>query len=508
LLRQSELATLRTWLAALPEELVRSRPRLSLFHAWALVFSGQLEAVEAWLQHTELASGSAAEGGDIPGELTAIRASVAFFRRDLDRAITLYGRALAQLPEANLFLRGAVALSLATAYNLQGDMAGAKSAFAQASSLSEANNNIYTALIAAYNLAQLHVDQGQLHRAAELYRQALQLASQEVEQGRVCPASTGRVHVGLAEVLYQWNELDRAGQHLTGGMQMGQQHGDAIALMRGYLTLAQIKQAQGDMKGAFELIGTAETYARENNLPSWHVRLTACRVRYWLAQNNLTAAVDWLEIKRSDRNGDSADDSAGYPDELRQVERLTQARLWIALGRTEEALALLARLRQSAADKVRTGCLLEILTVQALAYQAQNNFVEAVTTLEKALALARPEDYVRLFLDEGAPMAALLTNVTDKGGLLAEYISRLLAVFDQAGIQPAAFSPYPPTDPLSDRELELLNLIATGLSNQQIADKLVLTVGTVKWHLSNIYSKLGVSSRTQAVARARDLRLL
>ncbi|MBN1218228.1 MAG: AAA family ATPase [Anaerolineae bacterium] len=506
MLRQSELGTLLNWLEALPTEMVRSRPRLSLFHAWALVFTGQLKAAEEWLQDVGPELGR--RGGEIVGELAAIRASVAFFQRDISSAIELFRRAFEQLPEENLFLRGAVAMSLATACNLQGDIAGASWAFAQAGVIHEANNNIYLSLMATCNLAQLHVSQAQLHRAAELYRQALQLARQQIARGGLAPANTGRAHVGLGEVLYQWNELDAATEHFQHGIQLGQQHNDSLAVMRGYIALARVKQAQGDREGAFAMIGKAEAFAQTNNLPSWSVRLVDWRVRFWLARNDLPAATRWLQTARPDPDIDNADDSAGYPDELRQIEQLTRCRCLIAQNKADEALTLLAPLRRIPEDKGRTACELEILLLQALAYQIQNQPAKSLVALEKALTLAEPEGYIRLFIDEGDVMAELLALAREKGGVLSDYAGRLLAVFSQESRHPSSFGLHPFIEPLSDRELEVLGLIAAGLSNQHIAQELVLTIGTVKWHLSNIYSKLGVNSRTQAVARARELRLL
>jgi LuxR family maltose regulon positive regulatory protein len=274
--------------------------------------------------------------------------------------------------------------------------------------------------------------------------------------------------------------------------------------MSGHLALAQVKQAQADTPGALETLGEAEKFAQQNNLPSWGIRLAAHRVRLWLAQNDLTAAERWLQKEWLDLSSDSADDSAGYPHELRQAEQLAQARLLIAQNRAGEALALLVPLHQMVEAKGRTGCVLEILLLQALAHQAQDDVAQAKVVLEKALALAERDGHIRLFVDEGPAMAKLLEKMK-ADETMREYTGQLLAAFaKEETVAPSSVL----IEPLSDRELEVLHLIAAGSSNQQIAEELVLTVGTVKWHLSNIYSKLGVNSRTQAVAQARELRLL
>jgi LuxR family maltose regulon positive regulatory protein len=502
MLRHSEMSTLLKWLQALPQEMVRARSRLSLFEGWALVLTGQPEAIDRWLQTADLS----ADKAQIPGELTALQGSVAFFQRNLPQAVELYCRAFAELPEDNLFLRGAVALSLATAYNLQGNIAGAKWAFAQAGSISQANGNGDMAVLAMCNLAQLHVTQAELHRAAELYRQVLQLVEGQSAPNGAPPATTGRAHVGLGGILYQWNKLDEATAHLQHGLAWGQQHGDAVTLLHGYLTLAQVEQARGNVSGAFAAVSNAEKFAQSNNLPSWGMRLAACRVRLWLAQGHVEAAARWLEKDWLDLSRDSADDSAGYPAELREVAQLTQARLLMAQENPDAALALLSTLLETVERAGRSASVLEILVLQAMAHAARNNITKAKATLGKSLLIAQPQGYCRLFIDAGPAMADLL-NQPELDDLAPDYIREILAAFPSPA--PAAEQiEFQLIDPLSDRELELLQLIAGGMSNQQVADELILTVGTVKWHLSNIYSKLGVGSRTQAVARARELQLL
>lgn len=499
MLRQSELSTLLKWLQALPAEVARARARLSLFHGWALVFTGQLEAAETWLQTSDLTL-------PVPGELTALQGSLAFFKRDFAGAIDLFRRAFAELPEENLFLRGAVALSMATACNLQGDVAGAGWAFEQGAAISRANGNSYLAVMALCNLASLHLSQAHLHRAAQLYRQALQWADEQAAQGEIRPANTGRANVGLGEIFYQWNDLAAAGQYLKEAIAWGRRHGDTITLMQGYLTLAQVEQAQGEVKAAFTAVTEAEKYAQANNLPSWGIRLAAYRVRLWLAQDQIEPAARWLEKDWLELGRNGADDSAGYPDELRRVEDMTRARLWIAQARPEKALELLAKLLEIVDEPARAGCALEIRVLQAVALQAGGKTSEAESVLAQAILQAEPENYRRLFLDAGLSLIELLRRPAVRD-IAPDYVGALLVAFKQAQSAPAA-SETDLIDPLSERELELLALIANGLSNRQIADELVLTVGTVKWHLSNIYSKLGVSSRTQAVARARDLQLL
>ena len=502
-LNRSEMSTLRGWLERLPEELVRTRPQLSLFHAWALVLTGQLEGVEARIQDAERVLLESGRKTEIPGELTAIRATLAYFRRDLPQAINLFRQAFNKLPKDNLFLRGAVAMSLATACSLNSDLARAKAYFAQAVDIYE-TDNIHMALINLWNLAQLHVVQNELHQAAQSYRRAISLISRQIKQG-VAPHIAGRLYIGLARVLYQWNELDEAAEHITAGIKLGRQSGDPVTIISGYVAQAWVKQAQGDTVGAFELLRQAEVFDQQNNMPGWQTPLAACQVQIFLKQADLSQAAYWAHISEVSLKDKTTDDSAGYHEDLRQLDGLTQARLLIAQKKPDDALARLRPMRHAAEAVKRTGQLIETLMLQALALKAQGHPTQAITMLDEALLLAEPEQNVRVFVDEAGPMADLLRQLRPRGSAVG-YIDKLLAVFE-ARIKRQA-EPAPLVDPLSDRELEILQLIGDGLSNKQISEKLFLTVGTVKWHINNIYSKLGVRRRTQALARARDLNLL
>lgn len=500
MLRRSEMAILLNWLASLPDELVRDRPRLSLFHAWALVLSGQLETLEARLQQ----SGAALDKDEtaaVPGELTVIRATAAYFRRDLPQTIRLCRTALAELPPENLFLRNVVAMSLATACHAAGHLHAAARAFEQGQEIGIANRNIYMALIAACNLAQLRVEQARLSQAAEIYHQALPLVDRHTRQGHM-PAVAGRVYIGLGKVLYRQNSLEAAAQHLQQGLDTGRQTGDTTALMAGYLAMARLKQAQHNFEAAAGFINRAEELAQEQNLPSWTVRLAAARVRLCLQQGQVKDARRWLHTTYHP----GFDDSAGYDDELGRVMPLVQARLSLAQGRPDDALAVLDKLYHELEQTEKTGPALEVRVLQALACHARGNTVRAVEQIGQALAVAGPEGDIRLFVDEGPAMAALLQQA-EAAGVPAGYAQQLLAAFEAEPSPPPVPGP-PLIEPLSDRELDILRLTASGMSNRQIAAALVVSEGTVKWHLNNIYGKLGVHSRTQAVARGRELHLI
>jgi LuxR family maltose regulon positive regulatory protein len=314
-------------------------------------------------------------------------------------------------------------------------------------------------------------------------------------------------------VFYQWNDLAGAEQEILAGLEWGHRSGDAMTLMGGYLTLARIRYHLAGFDRAAELIRQAERLRQEKELSSWGVRLAATWVWLWRQQGHLPAIDRGARTGKLNLVSTAGDDSAGYPSDLRYVRLITQARLLLAeaigkgpgwQGKLAEALTLLTGLRQDAESADRIRWLIEILVLQAQIYQLQDDEDQAVAALAEALAPAEPAGYVRLFVDEGPPLAAVLQHPSLRQAA-PDYVSKLLTAF---AAEAEGMPGYQLIEPLSERELELLTYLAGGLSNQQIAEALCLSVGTVKWHLNNIYGKLGVNRRTQAVARARELGLI
>lgn len=506
LLSRTEMTTLLSWLNALPDEVVRTKPQLSLFEAWALVLTGQLDAVEPRLREVE-------QDRELTGEMAAIRGTVAYFRRDYRQAIELFHQALAYLPPDNLFLRGAVALSLGVAYSWSGDVVNAGQALSEAITTNQAVGNWHVALSAMWNLAQLQVAQGRLHQAMELCRQALALIDDQVKETEQSPLpAAGGVYISMGGLLYERNDLEGAERHLLEGIRLSEQGAELGILIVGYSALAWIKQARGEGQAALGVLQRAEQFVQGNpDSAYWAAQLAGHRAWLWLVQGNIEAAQQWAQHYQPDQG-----DKLSY---LREVGQLTRARFLIAQasaedsasgGKLDEAMGLLTSLRQSSVETGRIGHLIEILALLALAYQVQGDDEQAMAVLEQALLLAEPEDYLRLFLDQGHSLAALLRQAAAHGEASA-YIKKLLAAFEE-GVKIVQQKPQlPPSlliEPLSERELEILRLIAAGMSNQEIAEKVVVTVGTVKWHLNNIYGKLDVRSRTQALVRAREFELL
>jgi LuxR family transcriptional regulator, maltose regulon positive regulatory protein len=522
LLRRSEGATLNRWLAALPAESVRARARLCVAQAVSAIVGGRLEAVEPLLLDAERAF---ATSGDEPHEpsvgrarsvLANVPAGIAFLRADLARhrgdparAVAFDQQALTHLDEGDWLLRSHVHWNLGVADWLRGRLAQAEHALAEVVADRQAAGEGYLAMRVAYDLGQVQRAQGRLGAALASYQQWLEGGGEAGPE----PMYVGMAHVGLAEVLYERDELATAHEHATLGVALCRQLAFTQPLAIGLAVLARIRQAQGDAAGALELIGQAarvrlspQMVALFNPVPVWRARL-------WLARGQVAEAARWAKER-----GLRTEDQPGYPWE---GEYLVLARVLLAQRQPDRALGLLARLHSQAAAQQRTGSVIELGALEALALAADGDQVAGLAALAQALALAAPEGYMRVFVDEGVPMARLLGRLAaaQRTGQVAlpaavtpDYLDRLARAFQPhtaalstsrqatgaAGLVAA----------LSDRELQVLRLLAAGRSNQQIADELVVVLDTVKRHVGHILDKLGAANRTQAVARARALGLL
>jgi LuxR family maltose regulon positive regulatory protein len=511
------MTALLGWLGALPAGTIWSRPQLCIYQAWALALSGRLDEVKHSLQAAE----SGAEAGpedDRPGQIAAIRSYAAAQRGDIPHAVDLAHRALALLDEGNLVVRSVVAFILGGAYLVGGDLAAAIQALAQASEMGQAAGNIHVAVPASTMLADLEVQQGRLHRAFELYQRALEMAKHS-------PVAA-QAHSGMGGVLYEWNDLEAAAHHLTRSVELGRLWGNVDALSGDYLALARLRRAQGDLPGASDAVQEAGRLAKGEGLHAMaEAEVAVGRLRLALSRGDLPAVERWV--------GGCSLDVEGEINPLREEEVITLARALLALGRTDAAGRLLARLLEAVEGDGRLGRGIEILVLQALTHRAQGDQEQALTALTRAVALAEPEGYVRTFLDEGESLRSLLSDLSarlagrigragdpDPRRLLA-YAGDLLAAFaatepevspargaDQAREERAREPGAGLVEPLSERELEVLRLVAAGLTNQAIADQLFIAVSTVKSHTNSIYGKLGVRNRTQAIAHARALGFL
>jgi LuxR family maltose regulon positive regulatory protein len=495
-----EMVAVWHWVKALPDQIAHRRPRLCMMAAWSLLLSGQGERISPYLEAVQAAVKTSTEGPfkrEMLGQVTALQAVQARYREDSPAAIALTLRALEDLAEGYLFTRSVLYMNLGYVYLLNGEIDEAGHTFNQALQEARVNGNASLILTIHCNQAKLLAAQGQLRQAASAYQQVLEAST--ANRGRGLPEEAS-AYLGLGEIRREWNALTPALEPLTRGLELANLIGEVGTLSVGYMTLARVKYAQGETDQAFEVLGLAER--RLHMLSASTAQLVACRARLWIAQREMTRALAW---------GQACDlTPEDQPSYQREWEYLTLVRLLLAQHRADETLALLRRLLSMAEKGKRTGSMIEILMLQALALQALGRTPQALFQLTQALQLAQAHGYARLFLDEGPKLSALLHQAAAQQ-MAPEYARALLAQFPdtvaQSTVQERTGLPLL-LEALSPREREVLRLVAAGLSNQETAAHLTITAGAVKKHLSNIYGKLGVSSRTQALARARELDLL
>ena len=523
--RGRQEAALLGWLKVLPDELFHVRPVLGVAYAHVLLASGEFEGVEdrlryaeRWLDTTadmsERAEGPSAamivmddeEFRRVPGTIAIARAALALARGDVPETVTLSRRALELAPQDDHLTRGGAAGFLGLAYWTSGELEAAHRTYADGMAHLQRAGNISDAINGAIALAAIRIAQGRLREAMHTYERGLQLAA---EQGNPVMRGTADMYVGMSELERERNDLEAATQRLLRSKELGEHTGFPQNRYRWRVAMARIKEAQGDLYGALALLDEAERLYMSDFSPN--VRpIAALKTRVWVAQGRLGEALGWA-LER----GLSAHDDLSY---VREFEHVTLARVLLARYKSDreersihEATGLLERLLKAAEEGGRMGSVSEILVLQALTHEAQGDGPSALVPLKRALTLAEPEGYVRVFVDEGRPMAQLLAEAA-ADGIMPDYAARLLAAFkaeehkseDEPDVSPAL----PLIETLSQRELEVLRLVAQGLSNREIGERLFLAIITVKGHNRNIFRKLQVRRRTEAVARARELGLL
>lgn len=512
-LKRSEHTTLQRWLTALPLDIHRTYPRLRLYDASIRIITHELDEAERALRDAEVAIHAAAplqQREVLLSEAAAIGVTLALNRNEPARTIELARQALAHLPADQLRLRGSLMLHLGVAYDWTGQLTESEACFIEATRFSEAAGDLQTTLLAISNHAAAEKMQGRYRQAAALYRRGLALDEQH--RSARAPAAV-YLYTDLAEVLYEWNDFDGAAVHLQEAIDRSERAHLTRALVVGLRLLARLRLGQGDRAAAAEVIERAVKLAREQQIPAHYASpAIAQQVKVWLATGQLSAAAGWARA-----SGLTGDDEL---NKTREDEYLALVRVWLALNEPDRALNLLERLRRSAQARGRTESVWWVLRLQALAQAACGDRQTALATLAQVLTLTEPESFIRLYVDEGEPMQALIADLraqlnrrASTGDVevrrLMPYLDRVWSAFPVATVQ-AERPPQarPLVEALTDRELEVLRLVATGLSDKQIAGQLIIAVGTVKRHLNSAYGKLGVHNRTAALARARELGLL
>jgi LuxR family maltose regulon positive regulatory protein len=509
----------------LPSDLCRGYPMLCLWHAWALLFMGQLERVEPALALVE-ANSRKVSGLPNPGYVTTMRAVLANQEGDLLRSIDLSEQALEEMSTASpdriaLIFRGCAVLWLGLNHRLLGNFGKASQLLMEAAKLNQEAGNFYAALLSFELLAELAVIRGQLHQALDLYRSGLKLAQHWEDTGDIPRGSliaAAGPQLGLGTVLYQLNDLDGSAAHIQHSADLFGL-GDIWGKKDAYTMLAYLRQARGEFETSAELlskvIAIKDTImvrrSSTTELPS------LAKLAILLSRARAEMAHLLMDVRRLvERRGVSVNDEVDFSnpaDYPREFDYSELAYLLIAENRAAEALPLLTRLLEAATRMERHGDEIRYLVQIALAQHALGNTQIALESLSQALNLAEPEGYVRLFIDEGLPMAELL-NLAISQDIAPDYAGRLLAAFpeDVLGVVPIdsklSVNTQMLVEPLSQREMEVLCLMAEGYKYKEIAERLVVSINTVRHHTRNVYGKLDVNNRTQAIGRAKELNLL
>jgi LuxR family maltose regulon positive regulatory protein len=526
--RSRREAILLGWLQALPKELLQFRPVLSAAYAHVLLAMGEREGVEERLRDAEWCLNTTEEMRArrdtpaaemvvvddeafhrLPGQIAIARAGLALARGDVPGTVTYARRALDLAPGDDHLTRGGASGFLGLAYWTGGDLEAAHQRYADGMESLQKAGNISDTIGGAIMLANIRIAQGRLREAMSTYERGLRLAT---AQGAPVLRGAADMHVGMSQLLRERDDLGAATQHLLRSKELGEHMGFPPYPYRWRVAMARIREARGDLDGALDLLDEAERLYVIDFSPN--VRpVPALRARVWLKQGRLDEALGWARER-----GLSAHDDLGY---LCEFEHVTLAGVLLAryendrAGRSIlDAMGLLERLLKAAEEGERTGSVIEILLLQALAHNTQGNCPSALVPLERALTLAEPEGYVRTFVDEGPPMEQLLLDAAAHRIMLG-YTGKLLAAFGaeppgRAGESPLPTSPasQPLIERLSERELEVLRLFGTELSGPEIASELVVALSTVRTHTKSVYRKLGVNNRRAAVKRAAELGLM
>ncbi len=502
-------ATWLGWVKQLPESLIRTRPVLCTQLGWAFMDMGDIESSESSLRDAELCLETSAfvtdekEAQTLPARIAFARAYNAQARRDFPATVKYAELAIELAPKGDPFMRAGAAAILGGTYWARGDLDSARKSMSDwIDSSLKAGNYIFSIASESGN-AEIQTAQGYLREALRTYEQSLQHAA---AYGNEVKQILAHHYLGVALLHHEMGNDESAAQSFQQSMELGEQSTLVDFPYRRSLAQARFKESAGDFDSALAFLDEASRLFISTPIPNTRP-VEALKARIYLKHGQLSKAQAWAR-----ECGINVSDELSY---LREFEHITLAQVLVAEyqstsseDKIQAALGLLSRLLQTAEDAKRMGSMIEILTAQALAFRAHGDARQAHASLSHALTLAEPEGYFRFFVNEGKPMAELLAQLSQShvDDRLTTYIRKLLNASDKTRSEPA--SPQSLIDPLSERELEVLHLVADGLSNDEISQKLFLALSTVKGHNLRIFGKLQAKSRTEAVARARELGLL
>ena len=507
ILMQSQVTTLLSWLRKLPPNELQTRPVLSVYYAWVLLWSGApLEAIDSHLKLAVSRQSHSAYG--LP-----LQAFLEIYNGNVENAIRLSHRALDQLPEEDLLLRSLANFILASSHLARGETEEGITILERTARTSQQVGNVMIATLILCELGDENQKLGQLHQAQRLYEQALEISS--TRQGGLLPVA-GKALIGLGDLEREWNHLETAEQMTIKGISLAEEW-SILGTFEGYINLAIIKDAQGEKHAADQIFSHLHELAYQfdaSEVDDYVVEIVAARRN--IAHGNLDSVEEWINNRSLDKpktpiRSDAVDELLQV--RLRKYEKSIQARYLVAKGQYDQALTLLDQVLIEAENLGRVFLIIEAEVLRAIAFHAREDQPAALSALRRALQLAEPEGFMRIFLDQGDPLVGLLesTLCEVREPSLVIYIQRLLDSFSQP--QTTSLTALPtgikvPVEALSARELEVLHLLQSSLSSTEMAGELSISVNTLRSHLKNIYSKLGAHSRYEAIAHAKRIGLL
>jgi len=504
--QKGEYRTVSDWINSLPDDILQEHPFLWALDVWALRMEGRFEAAETRIAEVEEALKNPAQGASadleaIKGLINSHKAYIAFIRGNLEETISISWESLDQLPQDMLVIRTLTALYLGVALRYQGNLKEALEIYLNTLPYGKQLVGSSIAVFCFTHLSDLYYDLGELQKSKEMAEQAIQFTNQHTSRPDL--PFTGHAYVCVGRVLRQWGYLTEALEVIQRGVGLCRQWNVADVLALACNELADINFSLGEKELAQDAL--QESLQIYQEFSPWASGLVAAhQVKHSLGFGEIEPAIEWLG---------GTDLKANSPIDLsRDIEFLTLSRVFIAQNKLDEGLVLLERISEVSDEIEKKYTALEAMILQAKALFIREDTEKAMERLEQALTLGEAEEYIQIFVDEGPPMARLLYETLSRGNA-SDYVQQLLAAFpdtepEQTPLFQAKIAETEWIEPLSDRELEVLHLIAAGLSRHEIAVQLVLSLNTVKTHARNIYGKLGVNNQMQAVGKARVLGLL
>jgi LuxR family maltose regulon positive regulatory protein len=511
--RYGEVVTVLRWIEQIPLDLVRRHPRLCLIYVWLLLLQGSHRKIEEWLEAAASASAEtvpfieidpykhSSHASTVQSQISAVRVLVSGLRGDIDQTLALCQQAYLHLPPDDPHVHLAMVQNAeGLALYAQGQVEASCACFLAASQ-NYLRRGVDSAVTIALNgAARALVVQGKLHEAWQMAQQAIQAKS--TLDGPSLPNAC-YAYATSASILSEWNDLDGALEAITQGITQGEQTGNMDFLCEGYLVLVSVSLARGSLLEAETALARAEAVARKRSTALKDGYIATMRASLWLAQGRLQEVARWQQKRQEQKQPP--------PPLLAEMQALLDARSALLTQRPQETLAILDPLLPAAEAGKRTDRVLKILLLQILAYQALKS-EQAGACLERLLPLAEREGYLRLFLDTSMPPDRLFAHLPDhlRPSMTVRAVLRAWRQPSLTIALPshAERSVQPLLEPLSPREMEILSCIASGASNQEIAETLVIAPNTVKRHIGHILAKLGVNNRTQALVQARKIGLI